>query len=76
MCRFGARPAEVIPSSRSQHRPVLKTEVDLVDRRVLIRSAKSRLPGESRPRLLPVPDDMVGLSDVRVGLGFVHEGEV
>lgn len=48
----GARPAELVPSKRSAHKPLLKDEIDAETGIVTIRSAKV-LPGK-KPRVLRV----------------------
>ena len=59
MLATGARPAEMIPSKRSQHVALLKREVDLSAGRVVLRSAKS-LPGKDGPvRVVALPQALV-----------------
>jgi integrase len=64
----GARPAELLPSRRSAHRPLLKREVDLESGLIHLRQAKKH-PGRrvrGRPPI-PVADDVVHLLREQVG---------
>ncbi|NQU43090.1 site-specific integrase [bacterium] len=51
----GARPAELVPSPRSTHKPLLKTEIDLARETVTIRSAKERGNAVGRASVISVP---------------------
>jgi len=58
----GARPAELLPSGKSMHRPLLKSEVDLTNGLIHLRQAKKH-PGKrarSRPPI-PLPEDVLEL---------------
>jgi len=58
----GARPAELIPSLRSTHKPLLKTEVDFEAGVVHLRQAKGRSGKRVRCRPpIPIPRDVLGL---------------
>jgi len=57
----GARPAELVPSDRSTHKPLLKSEVDLEKRTIQIRSAKGRLNGMPKTRQITVPGEIIPL---------------
>lgn len=59
MLATGARPAELIPSDRSNHVALLKTEVDLEQCHVTIRSAKQRLGAKGKSRVLKLPQELV-----------------
>jgi len=48
MLATGARPAELLPSPRSTHKPLLKSEIDLETNTVTIRSAKIKAGGRGR----------------------------
>lgn len=54
MLATGARPAEVVPSNRSTHKPLLKSEVNFKDGMVTIRSSKLKRDekGAVRPVLV------------------------
>lgn len=59
MLATGARPAELIPSRRSKHVALLKSEVDLENGMVTIRSAKA-MPGKEGPvRVVALPWPLV-----------------
>jgi len=55
----GARLAELVPSPRSNHVPLRKSEVDLERRTISIRSAKGRLGVQGKVRTLPLPAEIV-----------------
>lgn len=58
----GARPAELLPSNRSQHKPLLKTEVDFKKGLIQVRQAKGRCGKRPRSRPpIPVPKDVLDL---------------
>jgi len=59
MLATGARLAELMPSKRSSHVPLLKTEVDLDGRRITLRSAKARPGAAGKVRVLPLPEGLV-----------------
>jgi len=59
MLATGARQAELVPSPRSNHKPLLKAEVNLDARQIVIRSAKRRQGQPAAPRVLPIPDALV-----------------
>jgi len=51
----GARPAEIVPSLRSEHIALLKTEVDYAAGTITIRTAKQRAGERGEPRVVQVP---------------------
>lgn len=55
----GARPAEAIPSARSGHVALLKSEVDSEKGLVTIRSAKVRHGRRGTVRVVPVPEELM-----------------
>lgn len=55
----GARLAELVPSNRSSHVALLKSEVDLDRRLITIRTAKMKPGSKPRPRILPIPEELV-----------------
>jgi integrase len=55
----GSRPAELVPSQRSTHVALLKSEVDLQAKRIQLRSAKARGGRRGKVRQLPIPDQLV-----------------
>lgn len=57
----GARPAELVPSERSNHVALLKKEVDLDNDSVLIRTAKAHHGDERKPRLIKIPPEVSSL---------------
>lgn len=57
----GARQAELVPSSRSNHTALLKSEVDFEHRRITIRSAKNLPFTRGKVRVLEIPEDIVGM---------------
>jgi len=58
----GARPAELSPSPRSAHKPLLKTEIDFESGIIHLRQAKGRLGKRPRSRPpIPVPQDVLHL---------------
>jgi len=61
MLATGARLAEMVPSPRSSHVALLKSEVDLAALRVTIRSAKNRSGTVGKVRVLPLPAELVPL---------------
>lgn len=56
----GARPAEVLPSSRSTHVALLKSELNSEACKVSIRTAKLK-PGQKAPRIrvIPIPKELM-----------------
>jgi integrase len=52
----GARPAEVIPSERSDHTALLKKEVNLTEHALTIRTAKMKLGQRRRERIIRIPE--------------------
>lgn len=56
----GARPAELIPSPRSTHKPLLKTELHPQVGKVTLRNAKLKLNEEDKFRVVPVPASLMG----------------
>lgn len=52
----GARPAELIPSPRSNHKPLLKTEVDFQTGKTILRNAKLKINEPDRFRVLTIPE--------------------
>lgn len=68
----GARPAELIPSSRSSHKALLKSELNLTTRRMTVRNAKIKPQDEpDRFRVASVPafllEDLKKLSKQTLG---------
>ena len=61
MLATGARQAELVPSPRSNHKPLLKAEVNLDARQIVIRSAKRRQGQPAAPRVLPIPNALVSV---------------
>lgn len=58
----GARPTELVPSSTgAQHSALLKTEIDLEGPSILIRTAKGHRAEATRPRRIPIPEDLADL---------------
>jgi len=51
----GARLAEIVPSRRSSHKPLLKSEVDYTAGTVLLRNAKRKPGAREESRLIYVP---------------------
>lgn len=61
MLATGARPAEVLYSKKSSHKPLLKSEVLEKEQRIIIRPSKI-LPGkEGKPRSVPVSKMLIDL---------------
>ncbi|KPL08199.1 hypothetical protein AMJ85_08620, partial [candidate division BRC1 bacterium SM23_51] len=58
MLATGARLAELVPSDQSTHVVLLKTEVDLAAKRIVIRSAKTRSNTPGKVRVLQIPEDL------------------
>lgn len=54
MLATGARPAEVVPSNRSKHKPLLKSEVNFKEGIVTIRNSKLKLGEEEMERPVSV----------------------
>lgn len=62
----GARLEELVPSGRSRHEPLLKSELDLEERTITIRAAK-RKPGQGEEvRRLPIPASLVPILKAQV----------
>ena len=59
MLATGARPAELIPSSRSNHVALLKTEVDVENNLIEIRGAKQRSEQEEVVRRVRIPEEFM-----------------
>ncbi len=57
----GARPAEVIPSPRSDHVALLKKEIDEDGSRVTIRTAKQGRGQQGPVRIIPLPGELLDL---------------
>jgi integrase len=57
----GARVAELVPSSKSSHVPLLKNEVDLEQGFVTIRTSKCRPGSRSEIRHVPVSEELLAL---------------
>jgi len=55
----GARQAELVPSTRSGHTSLLKSELDLEQKTVSIRSAKARRGTQGKVRVLPLPEELL-----------------
>ncbi len=55
----GARPAEVIPSTRSNHVALLKREVDVEHGTVTIRTAKMKPGQEDKQRVIRIPVEVM-----------------
>jgi len=55
----GARPTELMPSTRSTHVPLLKREVDFERGTILIRTAKRKAGEHRKQRLIRLPVDSV-----------------
>jgi integrase len=56
----GARPAELIPSSRSTHKALLKSEIDFENGVIRLRQAKGRCGKRPRQRPpIPLPEDVL-----------------
>ena len=62
----GARLAEMAPSDVSTHKPLLKTEVFLEKRSVMIRSAKARSVDPVTTRLLALPEELIPMLENQV----------
>lgn len=61
MLYTGARLAELVPSERSTHQPLLKSEVDFKSNVIRLRTAKQRkgmTPVIPKPRLIAVPPEV------------------
>lgn len=60
MLSTGARPSDIVYSPRSNHVPLLKSEVDLSAKVVTIRQSKG-LPGRKKPQPIvrTLPDDLI-----------------
>ena len=54
----GARPTELVPSKHAAHRALRKSEVDLENDTVLVRTAKEHLGEARRPGLLKIREDL------------------
>lgn len=63
----GARLAELVPSERSSHKPLLKSEVDLEARTVTLRSAKARVGKRGKVRVLAISAEMVDVLRRQMG---------
>jgi integrase len=59
MLATGARPAELVPSWRSQHKPLLKNEVDVEYDILNIRTAKMKIGQESKVRKVKIPAELM-----------------
>lgn len=58
----GARPAELIPSAHSTHKPLLKTEIDFERGLIHLRQAKGQSGKRPRQRPpIPIPEDVLSL---------------
>lgn len=55
----GARPAEVVPSSRSSHKAILKSELDGERCLATIRSAKLKPGQKPKTRVVAIPQDLM-----------------
>ncbi|MBM3334923.1 site-specific integrase, partial [Candidatus Sumerlaeota bacterium] len=74
MLTTGAREAELVPSAKSSHVALLKSEVDLGRRMITIRTAKAKPGAPVRSRVLPVPDDLV--EPLRIQMASVEGSHV
>ena len=69
----GARPAELIPSERSTHKALLKTEVDLEKAVIHLRQAKNRSGKSPRSRPpIPIPDNVLQLLKGQIDQSPAH----
>jgi integrase len=59
MLTTGARPAELIPSERSNHVPLLKSEIDVDKRLIKLRGAKQKVGQKDVVRLIEVPAELM-----------------
>ena len=57
----GARLAELVPSGRSTHQPLLKTEVEADLSRIVLRCAKRRRNARPNVRIIPIPADVLSM---------------
>jgi integrase len=72
MLLTGARPAELLPSPRSAHVPLLKTEISFADSTITIRTAKRQAGKARKSRVVPVPAILL---DLLRGQIQTHPGE-
>ena len=59
MLTTGARPAELVPSKRSNHVALLKTEVDSENDTITLRNAKLKIGQEEKIRLVKIPQELM-----------------
>jgi len=68
MLATGMRLAELVPSNRSTHRPLLKSEVDFDKGIITVRSAKVLPNQEGKMRFIPVTNDLLELLKHQINL--------